>query len=165
MASVDGFRHSRQVLLEMMDKVQQQWKLSEFTVKTFRDGKDPCVLGSVDEVLATLKETQHASAHYGVLSSPQVLATLEETQLVVQSVMASPHVPAVRSEADMWYQKLQLFSATMDEMLACQRSWMYLESIFVAPDIQRQLPTELKMFQSVDHGWRSLMKVSALDGD
>jgi dynein heavy chain len=65
----------------------------------------------------------------------------------------------------MWYQKLQLFSATMDEMLACQRSWMYLESIFVAPHIQRQLPTELKMFQSVDQGWRSLMKVSALDGD
>ena len=133
---------NRQVLLEMLDKVQQQWKLCEFTVKTFRDGKDPCVLGSVDEVLAIL----------------------EETQLIVQSIMASPHVPAVRSEVDAWYKKLQLFSATMDEMLACQRSWMYLESIFVAPDLQRQLPVELKMFQSVDHGWRQLMKVNPLDG-
>ena len=36
-----------------------------------------------------------------------------------------------------------------DEWLTCQRNWLYLESIFSAPDIQRQLPSEAKMFMQV----------------
>ena len=38
------------------------------------------------------------------------------------------------------------FQETLDEMLTCQRNWMYLETIFSAPDIQRQLPAESKIF-------------------
>ena len=110
------------VLLDMLEKVKQQWIATEFTTKPFKDSRDAIVLGSVDDVLATL----------------------EETQLVVQSVMGSPYVAALRNEADHWNKQLALFSDTLDEWLACQRSWMYLESIFAAPDLQRQLPTELR---------------------
>ncbi|UYV81318.1 DNAH6 [Cordylochernes scorpioides] len=45
-----------------------------------------------------------------------------------------------------------------DEWLVCQRNWLYLESIFSAPDIQRQLPTEAKMFIEVDKSWKHIMK-------
>ena len=53
----------------------------------------------------------------------------------------------------------------LDEWLACQRSWMYLESIFAAPDLQRQLPAELKMFVGVDKAWKRLMRGVANDPD
>ncbi len=53
---------------------------------------------------------------------------------------------------------LDLFSDTLEEWLNCQRSWMYLESIFSAPDIQRQLPNESKMFSGVDRSWKDIMK-------
>ena len=45
-----------------------------------------------------------------------------------------------------------------DEWLECQRNWLYLESIFGAPDIQRQLPNEAKMFSQVDKSWKEVMR-------
>lgn len=35
---------------------------------------------------------------------------------------------------------------------------MYLESIFSAPDIQKQLPDDAALFASIDKSWRDLMK-------
>ena len=51
-----------------------------------------------------------------------------------------------------------LFSPMQDEWLTCQRNWLYLESIFGAPDIQRQLPNEAKMFSIVDKSWKEIMR-------
>ena len=45
-----------------------------------------------------------------------------------------------------------------DEWMTCQRNWLYLESIFSAPDIQRQLPAEAKMFMQVDKSWKDIMR-------
>ncbi|CAH8818862.1 unnamed protein product, partial [Schistosoma curassoni] len=45
-----------------------------------------------------------------------------------------------------------------DEWMKCQRSWLYLESIFSAPDIQRQLPSESKSFMSVDKSYKDIMR-------
>lgn len=42
--------------------------------------------------------------------------------------------------------------------MTCQRNWLYLESIFGAPDIQRQLPDEAKMFNQVDKSWKEIMR-------
>lgn len=45
-----------------------------------------------------------------------------------------------------------------DEWLNCQRNWLYLESIFSAADIQRQLPAEAKMFTIVDKSFKEIMR-------
>jgi hypothetical protein len=50
---------------------------------------------------------------------------------------------------ELWFQ---------DEWLNCQRAWLYLESIFSAPDIQRQLPAEAKMFMQVDKSYKDIMR-------
>ncbi len=47
---------------------------------------------------------------------------------------------------------------SQDEWLVCQRNWLYLESIFGAPDIQRQLPNEAKLFNQVDKSWKEIMR-------
>lgn len=43
----------------------------------------------------------------------------------------------------------------------CQQNWVYLEVIFSAPDIQRQLPAESKLFLIVDKAWKELMRRTA----
>lgn len=52
---------------------------------------------------------------------------------------------------------MSIFSS-QEEWLNCQRNWLYLESIFNAPDIQRQLPAESKMFLQVDKSWKEIMR-------
>jgi hypothetical protein len=54
--------------------------------------------------------------------------------------------------------QLMLFQETLDEWQAVQKNWMYLETIFSAPDIQRQLPEASASFNQVDKSWRQIMK-------
>jgi dynein heavy chain, axonemal len=57
--------------------------------------------------------------------------------------------------------KLKLFGETLEEWMACQRTWIYLESIFSATDIQRQLPAEYRMFLTVDKSWKGNYFINA----
>ena len=49
-------------------------------------------------------------------------------------------------------------SEILDEWLALQRQWMYLEPIFSSEDIMQQLPMEGKRFASVDRMWRKTLQ-------
>ena len=82
--------------------------------------------------------------------------------------MCPPFIPAsgvwprfmggIRSEVERVNRQLHLFSATLEEWLACQKDWMYLKTIFTAPDIQRQLPHEAKAFTGVDKQFKEVMR-------
>lgn len=57
-------------------------------------------------------------------------------------------------KVEAWEKRLGLLSETLDEWVAVQRNWMYLETIFCAEDIQKQLPDEAAKFQAVDKMWK-----------
>ncbi|GCB76851.1 hypothetical protein scyTo_0021040, partial [Scyliorhinus torazame] len=56
-----------------------------------------------------------------------------------------------------WDRKLNLMAQTIEEWMICQRNWLYLNPIFQAPDIQRQLPAETKLFAQIDAAWNELL--------
>jgi len=62
------------------------------------------------------------------------------------TILSSRYVAGIRTEVEKLEKSLNVFSDTLDEWMAVQKGWMYLESIFSAPDIQRQLPKEAKAF-------------------
>ena len=64
----------------------------------------------------------------------------------------------IKNDVERVDRQLRLFSETLDAWVACQKSWMYLECIFAAPDIQRQLPHEGKAFAQVDKHFRETMR-------
>uniref|UniRef100_A0A670K7B3 Dynein axonemal heavy chain 6 n=1 Tax=Podarcis muralis TaxID=64176 RepID=A0A670K7B3_PODMU len=76
----------------------------------------------------------------------------------VATIASSRYVGPLKARVDEWQKQLSLFSQTLEEWLTCQRNWLYLESIFSAPDIQRQLPAEAKMFLQVDKSWKEIMR-------
>jgi dynein heavy chain len=45
----------------------------------------------------------------------------------------------------------------LEEWLLCQGKWLYLEPIFSAEEIMKQIPTEGAAFRSMDASWRSIM--------
>ena len=60
-------------------------------------------------------------------------------KVVVQAVVGSRYVAPMLSEAELWRKRLGLLAEVLDVWLALQQSWMYLESVFSAADMQRQL--------------------------
>ena len=129
------------VLEEMLAKVENAWRDNEFVVNSYKESKDVFILGGVDDVMAIL----------------------EETQVLVQTILGSRFVGPMQKRVDEWEKKLRLFSETLDEWLAVQRAWMYLESISKAADIQRQLPNEYKDFEKINKMWLELMKKTNAD--
>ena len=59
---------------------------------------------------------------------------------------------------DRFYRKLTYLETLLDEWLTCQKSWMYLETIFNSPDIQKSLASDTKKFMQVDSVWKQTMK-------
>jgi dynein heavy chain len=48
----------------------------------------------------------------------------------------------------------------LEEWIAVQRSWLYLQPIFDSPDINKQLPMEGKRFATVDKNWRQTLQAA-----
>ncbi|OAF67572.1 hypothetical protein A3Q56_04705 [Intoshia linei] len=133
---ISGQASSEASLEMLLKKVKNSWKTCEFNVLPFRDTKDVYILGGVDDI--------------------QMI--LENSNIAISTIASSRHVGPIKHEVDDWILQLDLFSHTVDEWLICQRNWLYLESIFSAPDIQRQLPAESKMFITVDKSYKLIMK-------
>eukprot|EP00898_Chlorokybus_atmophyticus_P006606 jgi/Chlat1/6947/Chrsp52S06617 len=123
-------------LEEMLARVVARWAGIELTVVPYKDAKDTYILGGVEEVIAAL----------------------DESLVAMSTITASRYVTGIRAEVEKMEKQLSLFSETLDEWLACQKNWMYLESIFSAPDIQRQLPSESKAFFTVDKQLKDIMR-------
>eukprot|EP00599_Poterioochromonas_sp_BG-1_P017876 CAMPEP_0173166600 /NCGR_PEP_ID=MMETSP1105-20130129/22117_1 /TAXON_ID=2985 /ORGANISM="Ochromonas sp., Strain BG-1" /LENGTH=3828 /DNA_ID=CAMNT_0014087887 /DNA_START=639 /DNA_END=12125 /DNA_ORIENTATION=- len=124
------------ILEEMMTKVTSIWEKLTFEVKPYKDVKDLYILGDTSEVVASL----------------------DDSLVTINTVLGSRYVAGIRNFVDSWRSKLMHFQETLDEWLTCQRNWMYLETIFGSPDIIRQLPGPAKTFQAVDKSWKLIMK-------
>ncbi|KAE9330777.1 Dynein heavy chain 6, axonemal [Phytophthora fragariae] len=116
-------------------KIKHGWDQMEFTCVSHRDQNDVFILGSLEDILMLL----------------------EDNQVGLQTMMGSRFIMGVKDEVERWGKRLSLLSDTLDEWIACQRSWMYLETIFCAEDIQKQLPVEAQKFALVDKNWKSTM--------
>lgn len=46
----------------------------------------------------------------------------------------------------------------IEKIIECQRKWVYLENIFIAPDIKKQLMVEAGYFVTADKFLKNLMK-------
>ncbi|ODM98966.1 Dynein heavy chain 6, axonemal [Orchesella cincta] len=119
----------------LLKKVEDSWADVEFIVLPYKDQRDVFILGGTDDI--------------------QVL--LDDSNIHMATISSSRHVGPIKPKVDEWNRLLDIFSQTLEEWLNCQRSWIHLESIFSAPDIQRQLPNEARLFATVDKSWREIM--------
>ncbi|XP_030750794.1 dynein heavy chain 6, axonemal-like [Sitophilus oryzae] len=120
-------------------QVEESWKTLEFCVIPHKDAKDVYILGSLEDIQTAL----------------------DESNINITTIASSRHVGPIKSRVEEWQRNLDLFFRTLDEWMNCQQSWIYLEVIFSAPDIQRQLPNEAKLFVIVDKSWKDVMRRTA----
>jgi dynein heavy chain len=118
-----------------LDKIRGDWEKQSFMVLNHRDQHGLFILGSLEEIFTLL----------------------EDNQVSLQTMLGSRYIRGVQDRVDEWEKKLATLSETLDEWLICQRTWMYLENIFGAEDIQKQLPAESQKFLVVDRSWKLIM--------
>ncbi|XP_029908318.1 dynein heavy chain 1, axonemal [Myripristis murdjan] len=95
---------------------------------------------------------------YIIKSLDEASQLLDDHITMTQSMSFSPFKKPFEDRITAWESKLRLTQDVLEEWLACQRSWLYLEPIFSSDDINRQLPIEAKRYQTMDHTWRRIMK-------
>ena len=135
-ATVAGEATQEAVLEEMLGKVLAMWAGTELELLPHKDARDVYILGALDDIIANL----------------------DDSLVSINTILGSRYVTAIRDQVVDVQKRLILFQETLDEWVTCQRNWMYLETIFSAPDISRQLPMEAKQFTVVDNFWKEEMK-------
>lgn len=124
-----------------LHQVVNTWKDLDFNLVPYKDQKDVWILGSLEDIIASL----------------------DESLVSINTISGSRYVEPIRKTVQEWNRKLLLFQEIIDEWITCQRKWRYLETIFSAQDIVRQLPEDSKLFMIVNKSWHEIMKRTADD--
>ncbi|CRL07346.1 CLUMA_CG020322, isoform A [Clunio marinus] len=112
---------------------------------------------------SVIRHTMGNNIDRGFILGPtdEITLILEDNSMNLQSMSASPFIGPFMSTVLKWEKCLTLVSEIIEEWLATQRKWLYLEGIFVCGDIRDQLPDEAKSFDDIDTAFRRLMKETA----
>ncbi|KAL1129229.1 hypothetical protein AAG570_013758 [Ranatra chinensis] len=91
-------------------------------------------------------------------ASEELIEILEDNQVQLQNMMSSKFVGYFFEEVSDWQRKLSNADQVTLTWVEVQRTWMYLESIFIgSEDIRRQLPEDSKVFDRVDKEFRGML--------
>jgi len=123
-----------------MKGVIAHWDNCDFTVANYRDSKDRFIIKQVEDVITLIEDDS------------MIVGTCMGSKYVV-----NPITEGLRDTVELWERKLGYITDLIDEWTKFQRTWMYLENIFNAADIQAQLKAETKKFQAVDKFWKDFM--------
>ena len=125
-----------------LEKMLKEWEGVELEVREYRETETYVV--RVDETVTQM---------------------LDDHIVMAQAMSFSPFKKPFESRIHEWERTLSMTSEVLDEWLALQRAWMYLEPIFGSDDIMEQLPLEGKRFGAVDRSWRkTLLRTKASPG-
>ena len=119
-----------------MEKLDSEWGKCKFVVKKHNNSRDKHIIASVEEAMGFIDE-------HGQL---------------VQSALNSIYVNDVRDRVQKWDDDLNLMGRIIEEWLMVQKQWIYLENIFSAEDIKKQIPEAFKNFAKVNKGFIELMQ-------
>ena len=121
-------------LNKALDDIRSIWDKVEFGTKQYKLDREVYILEKLDDVIQQL----------------------DDHHVQLQTIMASRFVVGVRSRAEEWATKLRVVSDVIEEWITMQKNWMYLEFIFSADDIKKQLVEESDRFDKVDKLFKSL---------
>ncbi|GLI65190.1 hypothetical protein VaNZ11_008652 [Volvox africanus] len=87
----------------------------------------------------------------------EALGLLDDHIVKSQAMSASPFAKPFMERLQPWERKLVRFQDILDQWLKCQGKWQYLEPIFGAEEIMKQIPREGQAFRDMDAIWRRIM--------
>ncbi|XP_014229978.1 dynein beta chain, ciliary-like [Trichogramma pretiosum] len=110
------------------------------------------------------RETHSRTKLYILRVSEEVIDTLEENQVQLQTMLGSKFIGFFLKEVSDWQAKLSNADAVIGVWFEVQRTWAHLESIFLgSEDIRSQLPEDSKRFEMIDRQFKELLRMMTSD--
>lgn len=116
-----------------------------------------------EEVLEILKKKRlEYMAHkntgtYIIAGVDDIMQLLDEKLTLLMIMKQNPNIKPIKGEVEKTEKKLRTYQDMFDAWVKCQRDWIYLEPIFSADGMEKELPDPTKWFKEVDKKWRIVM--------
>ena len=134
---------AQEKIMKDIDKISGDWANIKFIIQNQSKTKN-----EVKYIIASVEEIYNA---------------LDEHSQLVAGALSSRHVADIRDKVEEWDNMLNSISAIIEEWLLVQKQWIYLENIFSAEDIKKQLPEPSKNFAKVNKLFKELMRKTYAD--
>jgi dynein heavy chain len=146
--------------------LEHQDDLEELCYNAAKEADIEAKLNSVQELWMTecFQFSPYAGRDKAILDPKHITdltSRLEDTQLVLNSLLNVRHNAFVKSEIIEWVKKLVVVNETVETWLAVQSLWIYLEAVFSGGDVAKQLPQEAKRFAAIDKTWTKAMSLAS----
>jgi dynein heavy chain len=135
-------------------------EIDEMTEKASKEAKHEATLKSLESTWSTIT---FIMSFYKDTDVPllkledEVVEQLESDQMAVQSIVGSRYA-FFKSQASIWQGTLQNISDVSTLLIEIQRTWSYLEPLFIgSEEVRRELPDDAKIFEEVDSDVRSIL--------
>ncbi|XP_037090995.1 dynein heavy chain 10, axonemal-like [Pollicipes pollicipes] len=87
----------------------------------------------------------------------EVLLALDDSTMNLQSMSGSRFVGPFLPQIQSWEKTLSVIAEVLEIWLVVQRKWIYLEAIYLSPDIRSQLPEEARKFDAINSMYKKIM--------
>ncbi|VVC32244.1 Hypothetical protein CINCED_3A002285 [Cinara cedri] len=88
----------------------------------------------------------------------ELIEVLEDNQVQLQNMLTSKFVGHFFNEVSDWQKKLNTADRVINLWVEVQRTWVYLEAIFIgSDDIRTQLPEDTRRFEVLDQEFKELL--------
>ena len=129
---------AQEKIMKDMEKIANDWANIKFIIQNQSKTKN-----EVKYIIASVEDIYNA---------------LDEHSQLVASALSSRHVADIRDKVEEWDNMLNAINNIIEEWLLVQKQWIYLENIFSAEDIKKQLPDASKNFSKVNKAFKELMR-------
>uniref|UniRef100_T1INB1 Dynein axonemal heavy chain 2 n=1 Tax=Strigamia maritima TaxID=126957 RepID=T1INB1_STRMM len=105
------------------------------------------------------------TGHYFIRTCEDIFQTLDENQMLLQTIKSSRFMKPFEETCDYWERTLSGIMETLEGFMNVQKLWMYLENIFVTEDIRKQLPSESNRFDRINAKFKEIANLFNKDSN